>query len=304
MARCQPIPTSTAIDLRRTSGFTIRLEPWLSCCTAIRYTVRARASSKPAAGPGAQTLSLARNSPGAEFVSVDVSAVSIAEAQARLDKARLDPAGLDEGVLSNIRFLEADVLALPFEPETFDHVFVCFLLEHLPSPSEALTALMRVIRPGGTITVIEGDHGLICFHPEDDAARDAIRCQSDLQRAAGGNAFLGRQLYPLLAQAGFRDVTVSPRNIYVDASRPDRAEDFILKTFTAMISGVRDAAIAAGRTNAERFDQGIRALKRTAQPDGVFSYTFFKGVGVKGSSVMMPDREQLSSDDAATSPLA
>jgi hypothetical protein len=30
----------------------------------------------------------------------------------------------------------------------------------------------------------------------------------------------------------------------------------------------------------ERFDAGVRALYRTAEADGVFCYTFFKGVGV------------------------
>ena len=43
-----------------------------------------------------------------------------------------------------------------------------------------------------------------------------------------------------------------------------------------MIEGVRESAIAAGMTNAERFDAGLRDLHRTTKPDGVFCYTFFK----------------------------
>ncbi len=38
-------------------------------------------------------------------------------------------------------------------------------------------------------------------------------------------------------------------------------------------------ALAAGLLDAERFDAGIRDLRRTTEPDGVFLYTFFKGVG-------------------------
>ena len=41
------------------------------------------------------------------------------------------------------------------------------------------------------------------------------------------------------------------------------------------------AALAAGLLAPERFDAGVRALERTAEPDGVFCYTFFKGVGTK-----------------------
>jgi len=57
-----------------------------------------------------------------------------------------------------------------------------------------------------------------------------------------------------------------------------------VKTFTAMVEGVRDGAINAGIVDAETFDAGIRALYRTAEPDGVFCYTIFKAVGEKASA--------------------
>ncbi len=134
------------------------------------------------------------------------------------------------------------------------------------------------------MTVIEGDHGSTLFHPDSAAARDAIRCQVALQHRAGGDALIGRRVYPLMAVAGLRDVRVSPRLVYVDASRPDLADGFIKRTFTAMIAGVRDAAVAAGLTTAAAFDAGLRELHRTAGPDGTFCYTFFKGVGVRASA--------------------
>jgi SAM-dependent methyltransferase len=220
-------------------------------------------------GVGAQTITLARWSPGARFISIDHAAESVAETQRCVDAA---------GV-TNVHVQQADIFDLPFAPESFDHVFVCFVLEHLSRPVEALTILRRLLRPGGTMTVIEGDHGSAYFHPDSAAAHDAINCQIELQRRAGGNANIGRQLFPLMVEAGFRSVRVSPRMRYVDSSRPDFVEDFTIKTFTAMIEGVREAALAAGITDPERFDAGVRALYRTAEADGVFCYTFFKGVG-------------------------
>jgi len=220
-------------------------------------------------GVGAQTVSLARGSPGARIVSVDISAESIAAA-----KAKVDAAGL-----GNVEFRQADIFALPFGRESFDHVFVCFVLEHLSRPLEALARLKDLLKPGGTITVIEGDHGSTYFHPDSEAAHAAIRCQVELQRAAGGNALIGRELYPLLREAGFRAVRVSPRMVYVDSSRPHLVEGFTRKTFTAMIEGVREPAIRRGLIAPELFDAGIRALYRTAERDGVFCYTFFKAVG-------------------------
>ena len=183
--------------------------------------------------------------------------------------------------LTNVEFQQADIFHLPFAPHSFDHVFVCFVLEHLARPVEALHVLKNLLKDGGTITVIEGDHGSAYFHPDSDAARHAIHCLTELQRHAGGNALIGRELYPLLCEAGYGSVRVSPRMVYVDSSRPALVEGFTKKTFTAMIEGVREAAVEAGLAEAQAFEKGIADLYQTAEPGGVFCYTFFKATGVK-----------------------
>jgi hypothetical protein len=102
-----------------------------------------------------------------------------------------------------------------------------------------------------------------------------------LQRQAGGDSLIGRRLYPLMVEAGFDAVRVSPRMVYVDSSRPDLVDGFTRKTFTAMIEGVREPAIASGLIGPASFDAGVRDLHRTTEADGVFCYTFFKGIGEK-----------------------
>ncbi len=218
-------------------------------------------------GVGAQTVALAANSPQATFVSIDLAEDSLAQ-------ARLRTRGLP-----NVHLQRADIFALPFAPERFDHVFVCFVLEHLRDPAAALAHLRRVLKPGGSMTVIEGDHGSAYFHPDSEAARSAIRCLVELQREAGGDSLIGRRLYPLLVRAGLREVRVSPRLVYADGSRPQMAEGFTRKTFTAMVEGVARQALGRGMIDAATWDAGIRDLYRTAEPDGTFCYTFFKAVG-------------------------
>jgi SAM-dependent methyltransferase len=222
-------------------------------------------------GIGAQTVTLARKSPGALITSIDLSALSLVRAEARV-KASGE---------RSVTFLQADIHALPFAARTFDHVFVCFVLEHLPDPVSALSYLRRVLKPGGTITVIEGDHGSAYFFPDSEAARKAISCLVTLQREKGGNALIGRKLYPLLVEAGFRDVAVSPRMVYVDASRPELVDGFTKQTFIAMVEGVRDEALKRALVSRAEWGQGTRDLYRTCRPDGTFCYTFFKGTGVK-----------------------
>ena len=123
--------------------------------------------------------------------------------------------------------------------------------------------------------------GSAYFHPDSRAAHEAVACQVELQRLAGGNALIGRQLYPLLDKSGLSEISVSPRMVYVDSSRPSLVDGFTRKTFTAMIEGVRESAIESGMIEAEVFDSGIRDLYRTAETDGVFCYTFFKAAGRK-----------------------
>src|SRR5919202_5944240 len=61
---------------------------------------------EPGCGVGAQTLTLARRSPGARFTAVDVSTDSLAKAARR---------AADAG-LTNVEFRQAGVYALPFAP--------------------------------------------------------------------------------------------------------------------------------------------------------------------------------------------
>lgn len=133
-------------------------------------------------GIGAQTVILAKKSPEALIISMDISRVSLDQARRLAGK---------EGI-SNVQFLRADIFQLPFQEECFDHIFLCFVLEHLPDPSLALQELKKILRPGGSVTVIERDHGSCYFHPE---TRESLACWRSLnavQAELGGNSHIGR----------------------------------------------------------------------------------------------------------------
>jgi len=161
-------------------------------------------------GIGSQTKTIAANNEKSQFISIDISTRSLTQAKKLTDSMRIN----------NVQFKEADIFNLPFEDEYFDHIFVCFVLEHLPNPISALNNLKRVLKTNGTIMVIEGDHGSTYFHPDSSLANKAIQCQVILQQENGGDANIGRKLYPILEKAGFKQITVSPRQVYVDDSNP------------------------------------------------------------------------------------
>lgn len=222
-------------------------------------------------GIGAQTRILAAQNPGVHFTCIDIDEQSLQKASEEIEWLRL----------ANVHFQQADIFNLPFFPKSFDHIFCCFVLEHLPDPPIALQSLQKVLRQGGTLTVIEGDHGTFLSFPETEESKKTVQCLVELQANAGGNALIGRALYPLMKGAGFENIRVSPRQIYADASRQEIVEGFSRKTFIAMVDGVKDRAIREGLISTSEWEKGIADLHKATGSEGTFTYTFFKAVADK-----------------------
>ncbi len=83
---------------------------------------------KAACGVGGQTVVLAKNSPGALFISMDISSESI----------RRDERCIREERIGNVVFQQGDSYQLPSPPASFDQISLCFFLGHLPHPPRAL----------------------------------------------------------------------------------------------------------------------------------------------------------------------
>ena len=218
-------------------------------------------------GVGAQTVTLAQNSPEAQFYSVDWSGKS-------LDLAR--DAVTRQGI-ANVEFCEADLFDLPFETAYFDHIFICHLLEHQAKPVSGLKALREHLKPGGTVTVFEGDHGSCYFHPSSEDAQMTWNCLIEVQRRLGANSLIGRELFPLVTDAGFARVRIEPKMVYIDQSRPKFMESFVHKTIIPMVEGVKDQALEMDLIDADSWRSGISDLHRIRHSEaGIFCYTFFK----------------------------
>ena len=100
-----------------------------------------------AAGTGLVTAALARSA--REVVATDYAAGMVKVLEERVRAGNLD----------NVRCEKADVYSLRFEPASFDAVVAANVLHLVPDLTGALTALIRVLKPGGALVVPTYCHG-------------------------------------------------------------------------------------------------------------------------------------------------
>jgi SAM-dependent methyltransferase len=223
-------------------------------------------------GVGAQTRLLVKRSPGAVFTCIDLSEKSLATAH-RLK----EPAGF-----RNVTFGREDLTRLSFADGTFDHIFVCFVLEHLDAPIAALQELKRVLKTGGTITVIEGDHGSCFWHPETPESVAAWKGLITAQQHLGHDPDIGRRLTPLLTEAGFRLRTCEPAWLYADRLKPALRDGMVDHIIVPMVQSAERQILSDNLVPKEVYEKGIADLSRVDRiEEGTFFYTWFKAVADK-----------------------
>ncbi len=217
-------------------------------------------------GVGAQTVRLLKRNSSIRLTSIDISEESLAIAKSKIPSEDRD----------RVHFQQLDIYKDKPTTYHYDYVFCCFVLEHLSDPLKALRIVKNYLKPGGMIFIVEGDHGSFSCYPWCNEIDKVVSCLITLQQQKGGDSQIGRRLYPLVMEAGFRHIVVEPVPVYVDSSMPDRVEGFSKNTFTAMVEGVKEEALLSGLIDLENWEKGIKGLYRATEEDGTFYYSFFK----------------------------
>jgi demethylmenaquinone methyltransferase/2-methoxy-6-polyprenyl-1,4-benzoquinol methylase len=62
---------------------------------------------------------------------------------------------LDKGLQANLEFVQADAQFLPFPDDSFDCITIAFGLRNVTDKELALRAMLRVLKPGGRLLVLE-----------------------------------------------------------------------------------------------------------------------------------------------------
>ena len=206
-----------------------------------------------------------------EFPAIDVTGVDIEPRQLEFARGYLERAGVEATLL------RADALALPFDDESFDHVWMMWFLEHVADPVGALREARRVLVPGGAVTAIEVDYSTCRADPTTPAMGALFRTMVQGMAAAGWSD-AGTRLPGWLREAGFRDVDEGERPFWwtgEDLSRQaNYAADVLESALDALaqLPGASEGELRAGL-------EDLRGLAN--QPDSGLGWVVHKSTAVR-----------------------
>lgn len=217
-------------------------------------------------GVGAQTEILLRRFPDLHVSCVDLNAAQLDAARANL--------GRMPWLQGRYALQRADATDLPFEPRSFDGAFLCWVLEHVPSPARVLNEVRRVLSPGSPVYITEVMNSSFLLDPYSPNVWRYWMAFNDFQYESGGDPFVGAKLGNLLLAGGFRDVSTEIKTFYFDNREPARRKTMIAFWEELLLSAA-DQLLAAGCVTQDVVD-GMRREMHQVQndPNAVFFYSF------------------------------
>jgi ubiquinone/menaquinone biosynthesis C-methylase UbiE len=217
-------------------------------------------------GVGAQTEILLRRFPDLHVTGVDRSPAQLAVAERNLSgKAWCE---------SRFALRQADAADLPFTDRSFDAAYLCWVLEHVPSPTRVLSEVRRVLAPGAVVYVTEVLNASFFLDPYSPNLLRYWMAFNDHQYDSGGDPFIGAKLGNLLLAGGYHDVRTEVKSVHLDNRQPGRRKQMI-EFWEELLLSAADQLIDAGKTDAttvEGMRNELQAVRN--DPNAVFFFAF------------------------------
>lgn len=213
-------------------------------------------------GVGAQTRVLLGLYPKLRITSVDFSATQLQKAKENL-----------KDFADRVTFVHQDAIQLRLE-DKFDSAFICWALEHIPSPLLALQKMKDCLLPGAKIHITEVFNSTFYCYPACPDHEFYYGKYNEQQAAFGGNPDVGAQLGKLLFQAGYRNISLSRNGFHLDQSQPSALRRAIEFWKILMKSGAPEL-LASGSISQKDVDlMEIDLDRMSGDENAVFFYQF------------------------------
>ena len=109
----------------------------------------------------------------------------------------------------NLTYIQGDAHNIKADSESFDLVYGRYILEHVASPAMVLREMRRVLKPGGRVVLCENDISTLRVDPPATYFERVWDAFAQAQLRLGGDPFVGRKLFRLAVDAGFRNIELS-----------------------------------------------------------------------------------------------
>jgi ubiquinone/menaquinone biosynthesis C-methylase UbiE len=215
-------------------------------------------------GTGAVLATLGAAFPGVRLAGVDIGPEQIASAREHLAERGLD---------ADLRI--ADARRLPYEDDSFDHVWTMWVLEHLTADDAvvALREARRVLVPGGTITAIEVDYATFAFVPSTPSIQSLWSAVTQAMRTFGQDD-AGTRLSGWLDEAGFTNIDPGERLFSYRGAEVGPSARYLADVAEASIN---DIASLLGTADEETLRRGLRELRELDDhPEARLRYVIHK----------------------------
>ena len=220
-------------------------------------------------GVGAQTEILLRRFPDLHVTCVDLNERA-ARGGARDTSARMP------WLEGRYALQQADATDLPFEPRSFDGAFLCWVLEHVPSPARVLNEVRRVLVAGLDRLRHRGDELLV---PARSVLAEHVALLDGVQRLPDTTAAAIRSSAPSSATCCWPAATATcsteVKTFHFDNREPARRKAMIAFWEELLLSAA-DQLLEAGAGHPGRWSTACAARCSQVQndPNAVFFYSF------------------------------
>lgn len=219
-------------------------------------------------GVGAQSEILLRRFPKLHLTGVELNENQY---NASLEHLKTIPFAKDRYEIKQM-----DAMDLSFDSHSFDAAFICWVLEHVPSPQTVLSEVRRVLKPGSVIYVTEVMNSSFFLDPYSPNVWKYWMAFNDYQYENAGDPFVGAKLGNLLMSLGFKDIETNVKNWHLDNRQPEKRKETI-EFWTDLLMSGSDQLIKDKIVDQALVDECYKELKKVASdPNAVFFYSFIQ----------------------------
>ncbi|WP_291781145.1 class I SAM-dependent methyltransferase [Cecembia sp.] len=218
-------------------------------------------------GVGAQTEVLLRRFPHLSITGVEYESRQIKKAKENMDF-------LGHGS-EKVRFIQQDATDLQLDG-TFDGVFICWVLEHIPDPVRVLKSMKPFLKNNAVVSITEVFNSTFYIYPYLSEVMEYWHIYNNYQVAIGGDPQVGARLGSLLEESGYKNIDLRSGGFHLD-KRTRAEKKKVFSYWKNLISSGASQLLESGLVTREQVIAMQAGMDRLMDmPDSVFYYRFIQ----------------------------